>query len=112
MQLRYGCGADGTQMVWVNAREMTKYDTNYAEINKQVAAMNTAIQAIPPTPRFTDATAERATSLMGPLFDTFAVWDDAFMTGAKSLDTDWNAYVTEMASKGINELLNLYNSNL
>jgi putative aldouronate transport system substrate-binding protein len=112
MQLRYGCGADPTQLVWVNAREMTKYDANYAEINKQVAAMNNAIQAIPPTPRFTDATAERATSLMGPLFDTFAVWDDAFMTGAKSLDSDWNAYVSEMTSKGINELLNLYNSNL
>jgi len=112
MQLRYGCGADGTQLVWVNAREMTKYDANYADINKQVAAMNTAIQAVPPIPQFTGTTGERATSLMGTLYNTFIVWDDAFMTGAKSLDTDWNAYVNEMTTRGINELLNLYNSNL
>jgi putative aldouronate transport system substrate-binding protein len=112
MQLRYGCGADGTQLVWVNAREMTKYDANYGEINKQVAAMNNAIQAVPPSPNYTGTTAERATSLIGTLFNTFIVWDDAFMTGAKSLDTDWNAYVNEMTSRGINELLSLYNSNL
>jgi putative aldouronate transport system substrate-binding protein len=49
---------------------------------------------------------------MGPLFDTFEVWDNAFMTGAKSLDTDWNAYVTEMRQRGIEEYLGLYNDNL
>jgi len=92
---------------------MTKYDANYGEINKQVSAMDNATQAIPPTPRWSsDAVAERATSLMGTLFNTFIVWDDAFMTGAKSLDTDWNAYVSEMTSRGINDLLNLYNSNM
>jgi putative aldouronate transport system substrate-binding protein len=26
MQLRYDCGSASTQFVWVNAREMTKYD--------------------------------------------------------------------------------------
>jgi putative aldouronate transport system substrate-binding protein len=113
MQLRYGCGAAGTQLVWVNAREMTKYDTNYGEINKQVSAMNNATQAVPPSPRWSnDTVAERAASLTGTLFNTFIVWDDAFLTGAKSLDTDWNAYVNEMTSRGINDLLNLYNSNL
>ena len=113
MQLRYGCGAAGTQLVWVNAREMTKYDANYSDINKQVSAMDTATQSVPPSPRWaSDAVAERATSLMGTLFNTFIVWDDAFLTGAKSLDTDWNAYVNEMTSRGINELLNLYNSNM
>ena len=113
MQLRYGAGADPLQYLWVNAREMTKYDDNYAEINKNVAAMNSAIQPIPPVPTFANAaTAERATSLMGTLFDAFVVWDDAFLTGAKSLDSDWNAYVSDMNSKGISELLNLYNSNL
>jgi len=112
IQTTYGCGAAGTQLVWVNAREMTKYDANYGEINKQVSAMNNATQTIPPTPRWsTDAIAERAASLTGTLFNTFIVWDDAFLTGAKSLDTDWNAYVTEMTSRGINELLNLYNTN-
>ncbi|MDR3248149.1 MAG: extracellular solute-binding protein [Treponema sp.] len=112
MQLQYGCGSATTQMVWVNAREMTKYDENYAAINQQVAAMGNVIQPIPPTPKFDDLTAERATSLMGPLFDTFVVWDNAFMTGAKSLETDWNAYVTEMRQRGIEEYLGLYNNNL
>jgi putative aldouronate transport system substrate-binding protein len=112
MQLRYGCGGASTQFVWVNAREMTKYDSNYEAINKQVAAMPDSIQPIPPTPKFDDATAERATSLMGTLYDTFVVWDNAFLTGTKSLDTDWNAFVTEMTAKGINDLLNLYNTHL
>ena len=34
MQLKYGCGSDVTQMVWINEREMSKYDENYAEIKK------------------------------------------------------------------------------
>ncbi|HZG58349.1 extracellular solute-binding protein, partial [Paenibacillus sp.] len=46
MQLRYGLGADPLQLVWVNAREMTKYDENYLNINKTVAAMDQAIQPI------------------------------------------------------------------
>ena len=75
--------------------------------------MNNAIQAIPPTPLFPNtAVAERATSLMGTLFDAFNVWDNAFLTGTKSIETDWSAYVTEMTQKGINEFLQLYNSNL
>jgi putative aldouronate transport system substrate-binding protein len=110
MQLRYGAGSDITQMIWVNAREMTKYDANYAQINRAVAAMDNAMQAIPPMPRFNDIDGEKATSLLGPLFDTFAVWDNAFLTGTKSLNRDWNAYVTEMTSKGINNLLAMYNN--
>jgi putative aldouronate transport system substrate-binding protein len=111
MQLRYGAGSDITQMVWVNAREMTKYDDNYAEINRNVAAMNNAIQTIPPVPRFSDIDGEKATSLLGPLFDTFTIWDNAFLTGTRSLESDWDTYVAEMTSKGIGELLNLYNNN-
>lgn len=38
MQLKYGCGSDVTQMVWINEREMSKYDENYAEITPGVAA--------------------------------------------------------------------------
>jgi putative aldouronate transport system substrate-binding protein len=112
MQINYGCGSATTQMVWVNAREMTKYDENYANINARVAAMDQAIQPVPPTPLFDDRTAERVTSLMGVLFDTLVVWDDAFLTGTKSIDTDWAAYVAEMRQKGIDEYLSLYNSNL
>jgi putative aldouronate transport system substrate-binding protein len=113
IQLRYGAGNGVVQYLRVYAREMTKYDDNYVRINSEVAAMNNAIQYIPPIPTFSNsATAERATSLMGTLSDTFIVWDNAFLTGTRSLDADWNAYVTEMTSKGINELMNLYNSNL
>lgn len=50
LQVKYGCGSDVTQMVWYNAREMTKYDENYSKINAEVAAMGNVIQAIPPTP--------------------------------------------------------------
>ncbi|MDO5022367.1 MAG: extracellular solute-binding protein, partial [Eubacteriales bacterium] len=59
MQNAYGSGCDGTQLVWEIAREMTKYDDNYAAINEVVAAMD-AIQYIPPTPSFDDITAEDA----------------------------------------------------
>jgi putative aldouronate transport system substrate-binding protein len=111
MQLRYGAGSDITQMVWANAREMTKYDDNYARINREVAAMDSAMQAVPPIPRFGDIDGEKATSLLGPLFDTFTVWDNAFLTGTKSLDSDWDSYAAEMNSKGIQELLNMYNNN-
>jgi putative aldouronate transport system substrate-binding protein len=112
MQINYGCGSATTQMIWVNAREMTKYDENYADINARVAAMDQAIQPVPPVPLFDDLTAERVTSLMGVLFDALVVWDDAFITGTRSIDTDWAAYVAEMRQKGIDEYLNLYNSNL
>jgi putative aldouronate transport system substrate-binding protein len=111
MQLRYGCGSDTLQYVWVNSSQMAKYDENYAEINARVAAMNNVIQAIPPTPKFDDAAAERATSLMGVLYDAFVVWDDAFLTGKKNIETDWNAYVQEMQQKGISEYLTIYNNN-
>jgi putative aldouronate transport system substrate-binding protein len=59
-----------------------------------------------------DLASEKATSLMGVHFDAFTVWDDAFLTGKKSLDTDWAAYVAEMRQKGIDEYLALYNSHL
>jgi len=91
---------------------MTKYDENYAAINRAVAAMPNVFQYIPPAPRFaTPAIAERASSLMGILHDTFVVWDNQFLTGQRSIETDWNTYVNEMRSRGIDEFLNIYNSN-
>jgi putative aldouronate transport system substrate-binding protein len=115
-QIRHGMGVNSLQLLWINAREMTKYDANYAQINARVAAMNNAIQAIPPSPKYPDTAAgrrdaERATSLMGTLFDTFVVWDNNFMTGQRSIESDWNAYVNEMNSRGMNEYLQLYNNN-
>ena len=112
MQLRYGGGVDPFQYVWRNAREMTKYDENYAAINRAVAAMPNVFQYIPPAPRFaTPAIAERASSLMGILHDTFVVWDNAFLTGQRNIETEWNTYVNEMRSRGIDEFLSIYNNN-
>lgn len=112
MQIKYGCGSDVTQLVWINANEMTKYDENYARINAEVAAMGDVIQLIPPTPLFDDLTAEDAGILQTPLSDTFEVWVDAFITGKKSVENDWEAYVNEMKTLRIDEFCKLYNDNL
>ncbi|MDX9915915.1 MAG: extracellular solute-binding protein [Sphaerochaeta sp.] len=112
LQVKYGCGSDVTQMVWVNAREMTKYDENYARINAEVEAMDDVIQYIPPTPRFDDRQAEEAGTLQTPLADAFERWNSAFLTGSKSIDRDWDAYVREMKSLGIEKFVDLYNANL
>ena len=77
-----------------------------------VAAMGDVIQPIPPTPLFDDLTAEDAGMLQTPLSDAWEVWNDAFLTGKKSIDTDWDAYVTEMKDKGIEEFCKLYNDHL
>jgi len=112
MQIKYGCGSDVTQMIWVNAREMTKYDANYAAINAAVSAIGDVIQAIPPTPMFDDKQAEQAGSLQTPLADAFERWNTAFLTGTKSIDRDWNAYVQEMKNLGIEKFVKIYNDNL
>jgi putative aldouronate transport system substrate-binding protein len=112
LQVRYGCGSDVTQMVWVNSREMTKYDENYARINAEVEAMGDVIQAIPPTPKFDDRQAEEAGTLQTPLSDAFERWNSAFLTGSKSIEKDWDAYVKEMKSLGIEKFNDLYNANL
>lgn len=112
LQVNYGSGSDVTQMVWVNAREMTKYDENYARINAEVEAMGDVIQAIPPTPLFDDYQAEEAAILQTPLADAFERWNTAFLTGTRSIERDWNAYVTEMKNLGIEKFVDIYNSNL
>lgn len=112
LQVNYGCGSDVTQMVWVNEREMTKYDENYARINKEVADMDNVIQTIPPTPLFDDMKSEDAGVLQTPLFDKFEVWADAFITGKKDVEKDWDAYVKEMKALKIEEFCKLYNDNL
>lgn len=111
LQLQYGLGSDTLQYVWVNEREMTKYDDNYAEINATVAAMPDAIQAIPPTVLFDAEQSEQAGFLQGPLADAFDIWADDFIRGKKSLDTDWDAYVSAMKALGIDDMVKLYNDN-
>jgi len=112
LQMECGCGSDVTQMIWVNKREMSKYDENYAAINAEVEAMGNVIQELPPKPKFNDMDAETAGSYQTPLADAWERWNDAFLTGAKSIDKDWNAYVAEMQKLGIDKMLKLYNDNL
>lgn len=112
IQQDYGCGSAVTQMVWVNQREMTKYDENYARINAEVEAMGNVIQEIPPKPKFDDFEAEEAASYQTPLADAWERWNDAFLTGAKSIESDWDAYVQEMKTLGIDKMLAIYNGNL
>ena len=107
MQIDYGCGT--MQTVWYLDREMTKYDENFAAINAAVAQMDNAIQSIPPTPYFDDLTAEDAALIQTTLYDAFDVWNDAFLTGKKSIEADWDAYVQEMKDKGIEKFCALYN---
>ena len=112
LQVKYGCGSDVTQMVWINAREMTKYDANYARINAEVEAIGDVIQAIPPTPKFDDRQSEDAGTLQTPLSDAFERWNSAFLTGNKDINRDWDAYVKEMKNLGIEKFTDLYNANL
>ncbi|MFA6628099.1 MAG: extracellular solute-binding protein [Bacilli bacterium] len=112
LQIQYGCGSDVTQMVWINKREMTKYDANYAMINKEVEEMGDVIQTIPPTPNFDDVSSEEAGMYQTPLSDAFERWNDAFLTGAKSIDKDWDSYVAEMKNMGIDKFCAIYNDNL
>ena len=91
---------------------MTKYDENYAQINATVESMGDVIQGIPPTPMFDDLTSEEAGLLQTPLADTWERWTNEFLTGSKSLDTDWDTYVAEMQSKGIDQFCELYQSNM
>ncbi|WP_320127579.1 extracellular solute-binding protein [uncultured Sphaerochaeta sp.] len=112
LQVKYGGGCDGIQLVWMNAREMTKYDANYAKINAEVEAIGDVIQAIPPTPKFDDMLAEDAGTLQTPLSDAFDRWNSAFLTGNKDLSKDWDSYVKEMKTLGIEKFNDLYNTNL
>ena len=43
------------------------------------------IQAVPPAPLFDDYAAENAGLLQTPLSDAWEVWNDAFLTGKKSM---------------------------
>ena len=110
MQIKYGCGSDVTQLVWINSREMTKYDENYARINAEVEKMDNAIQAIPPTPLFDDVVSEEAGILRTPLLDAFEKWTNDFITGQRDIEKNWATYVKDMNNLGLEKYLELYNS--
>ncbi len=108
MQIAYGCGGSN-QKVWVNAREMIKYDDYYSALNAEVAAMDHAIQYNPVTPDFDELTAEDVALMQTGLCDAYLVWDDAFIRGTRDIEADWDAYVKEMNDKGMEDFLALHN---
>ncbi len=108
MQLLYGMGCDPLQLVWINAREMYKYDEYYGNLNKTVAEMK-AIQPIPPLPKFTADENEEVNLMKAPLIDWFDRWTNDFIRGAKSVETDWDAFVKEGQDLGIDEMCAKYN---
>ncbi len=111
LQVKHGLGVDPLQYVWVNKREMTKYDENYAAINATVATMN-AIKPIPPAPKLSEELSEEVGFISPPLADTFDVWAIDFITGKKSIENDWDAYVQEMKDKKIERYVQIFNENL
>lgn len=108
LQIKCGIGTDQMQLVWHLPTEMLKYDENYARINNIVAEMK-GIPTLPPKPKFNTEQTEEEGLLKAPLADMFEVWTTAFITGEKSIDDDWDEYVAEAKSKGIDRLLQLYN---
>ena len=113
MQVKYGCGADPFQMVWLNDIDFLKYDEFYAQLNAEVAAMDNAIQPVPPAPWFDDIQAEEAATIQAGLIDPVEIWIDAFVTGKKDVDSeaDWAEYIAEMEALGAQELFEIYNEN-
>lgn len=111
LQIKYGCGAWATLMKWEKAVQLTKYVPEFAAINNKVDEMD-ALIGLPLIPKFDDLTQEDVSLLIANLSDEFTISTVAFITGTKSLDTDWDAYVADMEAKGINELLEIYNDGL
>ena len=113
MQVKYGTGADPFQMVWLNDIDFQKYDEFYAQLNAEVAAMDEAIQPMPPEPWFDDMMAEEAATIQAGLIDPVEVWIDAFVTGKKDIDSDadWAEYAAELEALGASELLAIYSEN-
>ncbi len=114
IQVLYGAGSNGSQLVWENSLILTKYDEEFATLNTEIKALEggNAIRPKPPVPLFDDIESEDVNFLRTPLQDAVTVWIDAFISGSKDVETDWEEYVAEMESLDIQEYLRLYNENL
>ena len=111
LQMRYGCGLWAMSMLWDKPVQMTKYSETFRETNEKAIEMN-ALLSLPLVPKFDEMDTEYMSILLATLSDTFETWTNDFITGEKSLETDWATYVAEMEAKGINTLRDLYNERL
>ena len=111
LQIRYGAGLWAMSMLWEKPVQLTKYSAAFVATNEKAVEMN-ALLPLPKIPKFDEDDTEYMSVLLATLSDTFEVWTNDFITGKKNLENDWPAYVAEMESKGINTLLDLYNTRL
>ncbi len=116
MQVLYGVGSNGSQLVWENELILTKYDEEFAQLNTDIKALEggNSIRPKPPTPLFDDIDAEEVGFLRTPLQDAVTVWIDQFVTAQSDPNDDavWAQYVAELEDAGLQEYLDYYNSNL
>ncbi len=114
IQVMYGAGSNGSQAVWENTLVLSKYDEEFAQLNTDIKALEdgNSIQPKPPTPLWDEDASEEVNFLRTPLQDAVTVWIDAFISGSKSVEDDWDEYVAELENLGIQEYLAYYNDYL
>ena len=65
-----------------------------------------------PMPKLSVDDIEEIGLLSAPINDAFLKARDDFVTGRLSIDSDWDKFVAEMESRGIKDMMKLYNDNL
>ena len=112
LQKDYGCGILATQLVWKLDLEMSQRSMQFMSVNLKVANMRNSVQYVPPAPLFDNVTAMNAATLLVQLNYSFNTWSNSFITGKRSIENDWDKYVTEMKQKGIEEFCEYFNQTM
>ncbi|MCL2059617.1 MAG: extracellular solute-binding protein [Oscillospiraceae bacterium] len=82
-----------------------------AVITAQMDAMNLFV-ASPPRAKMTIDDKEDAGMISAPIKDYVDKSIEAFVTGSMSLETDWDGYVSNIESQGIQKLVDIYNASI
>src|SRR5690606_30519951 len=81
------------------------------EIKDWTAAQLEAKDVLPvaPAARLNEMELEQTTLLQTQLTDAVKAATAGFISGQKSIDSDWDAYVTQMKGLGADQLVDTYN---
>ncbi|WKV08616.1 extracellular solute-binding protein [Thermoanaerobacterium sp. CMT5567-10] len=79
-----------------------------ANFENQVNTQRKLLPIAPPVP-FTESQREQANMLSQPIGDYVEQMMLKFITGVASIDKDWNSYVQQVNSKGVDQLVKLTN---
>ncbi|AGB18600.1 sugar ABC transporter substrate-binding protein [Thermoanaerobacterium thermosaccharolyticum] len=79
-----------------------------ANFENQVNTQRKLLPVAPPVP-FTESQREQANMLSQPIGDYVEQMMLKFITGVASIDKDWNSYVQQVNSKGVDQLVKLTN---